>query len=89
MTPSETEDAIARLRGQNQARAMLLTAMLVAMPTAQRVEAAAILRVMQKKREFLDEMALPLRTEVMAEATADEIKRVLTNAEIVCRDLGR
>ncbi len=34
-------------------------------------------------------MALPLRAEVVAEATADEIKRVLTNAEIVCRDLGR
>ncbi|MBB2199524.1 hypothetical protein HLH44_19145 [Gluconacetobacter sp. 1c LMG 22058] len=89
MTPSDLEDAIARLKGQNQAHAMLLTAMLVAMPTAQRVEAAAILRRLQKDRAFLDMVPMPLAAEVTAEATGDEIKRLLTNAEIICQELGR
>ena len=89
MTPSDLEDAIARLKGQNQAHAMLLTAMLVAMPTGQRVEAAAILRRLQKDRAFLDMVAMPLAVEVTAEATSDEIKRLLTNAEIICQELGR
>lgn len=68
---------------------MLLTAMLVAMPTVQRVEAAAILRRLQKDRAFLDLIPMPLPAEVMAEATADETKRLLTNAEIICKELGR
>ncbi|MFT8642783.1 hypothetical protein [Gluconacetobacter sp.] len=89
MTPSDLEDAIARLKGQNQAHAMLLTAMLVAMPTGQRVEAAAILRRLQKDRAFLDMVPMPLAAEVTAEATSDEIKRLLTNAEIICQELGR
>ncbi|MBB2164511.1 hypothetical protein HLH26_08145 [Gluconacetobacter sp. 1b LMG 1731] len=89
MTPSDLEDAIARLKGQNQAHAMLLTAMLVAMPTVQRVEAAAILRRLQKDRAFLDMVPMPLAAEVTAEATSDEIKRLLTNAEIICQGLGR
>ncbi len=89
MTPAELEDAIARLKGQNQAHAMLLTAMLVAMPTAQRVEAAAILRRLQKDRALLELMPMPLPAELTAEATADEVKRLLASAEIICQELGR
>lgn len=89
MTPSDLEDAIARLKGQNQAHAMLLTAMLVAMPTGQRVEAAAILRRLQKDRAFLDKVPMPLAADITAEATSDENKRLLTNAEIICQELGR
>ncbi|MBB2158277.1 hypothetical protein HLH33_18610 [Gluconacetobacter diazotrophicus] len=84
MTPAELEDTISRLRGKSRAHAMMVTAMLVAMPTAQRVEAVAILRKLQHDREFLSSLPLPMEVEIAVEATTDEIKRMLANVDAVC-----
>ncbi|MBM9401586.1 hypothetical protein JUN65_08300 [Gluconacetobacter azotocaptans] len=89
MTPSDIEDAIARLQGQAQAHAMTLTAMLVAMPPADRATATAILSMLQKQRVFLADLPLLLHAEVTAEATADEIERVRLRVAQVCAEMGR